>query len=166
MFSRLAIVKNRGTLFLDLDGVFCDFSRGVEDLMGKHPDEIVESQMWKKLSEKGVRDTFYASLHPMPGAKALWSYCEKYNPVILTGVPHQLAEEAAEQKKRWVAHFMGRVPIICCFTRDKPNYIKERGDVLVDDRERNRAPWVAAGGVFILHENVPKTVNSLKRAGF
>jgi len=166
MFSRLAIQKNRGTLFRDHDGVFAEFSRGVEDLMGRHPDELVEAQMWKKLSERGTRDTFYAGLHPMPGAKALWSYCEKFNPIILTGVPHQLAQEASEQKHRWFPRNIGRARMICCYTSDKPNYIQGKGDTLVDDRERNRAPWVAAGGIFILHQTVPKTINELKRAGW
>ena len=44
-------------------------------------------------------------------------------------------------------------------TDDKPN-------VLIDDYKKNITEWVSAGGIGILHKDVGKTMNELKRLGF
>ena len=164
-FHRIAI--NRQQLFLDLDGVFCDFERGVSEVLGVEFGSIPDREMWIQLNRKGIRETIYEKLPLMPGARDLWRYCEPYKPVILTGVPQQFSDAADSQKRTWVGKNLGRnTPIICCPGADKARYIQSPGDVLVDDREKNRASWVAAGGIFILHQRVSQTINELKRSGF
>ena len=163
-FQRIAI--NRQQLFLDLDGVFCDFERGVSEVLGVEFGSISDHEMWIRLNKKGIRETIYEKLPEMPGARALWNYCEPFSPVILTGVPSQFSDAAETQKRSWVSKHLGRVPVICCSGADKARYIQSPGDVLVDDREKNRVSWVAAGGIFILHQRVSQTINELKRSGF
>ena len=148
-------------LFLDLDGVLADFDRGVKAVTGKRPEELPTKVMWRELARH--RD-FYGTLEFMHDAQDLWRFCEPYGPTILTGLP--LGSWAPEQKRRWVARMLGaHVPVITCMARDKHRHASP-GAVLVDDREKARAPWEGAGGVFVLHTSAKASIALLTRLGF
>ena len=42
----------------------------------------------------------------------------------------------------------------------------EKPNVLIDDYIKNIREWESAGGIGILHKDVGKTINELKRLGF
>jgi len=148
-------------LFLDLDGVLADFDRGVKAVTGKRPEDLPMKVMWRELSR---HPDFFGTLEFMHDAQELWAFCAPHEPVILTGLP--LGSWAPEQKRRWVAHMLGpHVRVITCMARDKHRHAGP-GTVLVDDREKARAPWVAAGGIFILHTSAKNSIAELKKLGF
>ncbi|HEY0835051.1 MAG TPA: hypothetical protein VGE72_14190 [Azospirillum sp.] len=148
-------------LFLDLDGVLADFDLGVKAVTGKRPEELPMKVMWRELSR---HPDFFGTLDFMHDAQELWAYCAPHEPTILTGLP--LGSWAPEQKRRWVAHMLGpHVRVITCMARDKHRYAGP-GHVLVDDREKARDPWVAAGGAFILHTSAKSSIAALKALGF
>ncbi len=148
-------------LFLDLDGVLADFERGVKTVTGKRPEELPTKVMWRELSR---HKDFYGTLEFMHDAQELWRFCEPFAPTILTGLP--LGSWAPEQKRRWVAHMLGpRVKVITCMARDKHRYASP-GAVLVDDREKARAPWETAGGTFVLHTGAKTSIAALMGLGF
>jgi len=147
-------------LFLDLDGVLADFDRGVEIVTGRRPDQQSTRAMWSALSRA---PDFFGTLEMMRDAKELWDYCRPHRPVILTGLP--LGTWAAPQKKRWVANMLGaEVEVITCMSRDKHRW-SGPGRVLVDDREKTRESWEAAGGIFILHTAAATSIARLKELG-
>lgn len=151
----------RPALFLDLDGVLADFDRGVVAVTGRRPDEQPVASMWRALSRHA---DFFGSLAFTPDGRDLWDFCAPHRPTILTGLPQ--GRWAAPQKVRWVAERLGPgVPIITCMTRDKPLH-GGPGALLVDDREKTRPPWEAAGGLFILHRNAVDSVAALRALGF
>nr|WP_209988844.1 hypothetical protein [Azospirillum picis] len=148
-------------MFLDLDGVLADFDRGVVATTGKRPEQLAMKDMWRALSR---HDDFFGTLEFMHDAQELWAFCAPHRPTILTGLP--LGSWAPEQKKRWVARMLGaHVPVITCMARDKARYATP-GSVLVDDREKARAPWEAAGGHFILHRSAAGSIAELVALGF
>ncbi|HYH18190.1 MAG TPA: hypothetical protein VD995_06195 [Azospirillum sp.] len=148
-------------LFLDLDGVLADFDRGVRAVTGKRPEDLPMKVMWRELSR---HPDFFGTLEFMHDAQELWAFCAPHEPTILTGLP--LGSWAPEQKRRWVAHMLGpHVRVITCMARDKHRHASP-GAVLVDDREKARAPWVAAGGIFILHTSAKNSIAELKKRGF
>ncbi len=148
-------------LFLDLDGVLADFDRGVKAVTGKRPEELPMKVMWRELSR---HPDFFGTLEFMHDAQELWRFCEPFKPVILTGLP--LGSWAPEQKRRWVAHMLGpHVHVITCMAKDKFKH-GGPGKVLVDDREKAREPWLAAGGLFVLHSSAKSSIAELKRLGF
>ncbi len=148
-------------LFLDLDGVLADFDRGVVAVTGKRPEQLPMKEMWRALSRHA---DFFGTLDFMHDAQELWAFCAPHRPTILTGLP--LGSWAPEQKKRWVARMLGaEVPVITCMARDKARYASP-GAILVDDREKARAPWEAAGGRFILHRNAADSIAELAKLGF
>lgn len=148
-------------LFLDLDGVLADFDRGVVAVTGKRPEQLPMKEMWRALSR---HSDFFGTLDFIHDAQELWAFCAPHRPTILTGLP--LGSWAPEQKKRWVAHMLGaEVPVITCMARDKARYASP-GAILVDDREKARNPWEAAGGRFILHRSAEESIAELAKLGF
>ncbi len=147
-------------LFLDLDGVLADFDRGVLDLLGMSADayEAAHStrDFWFRIRRA---DDFYANLEEMSDARLLFDAVKHLDPVILTGLP--IGNWAGPQKERWVAENFPGTPVITTMARDKHKHMTP-GDVLVDDREKHRATYEAAGMVFVHHTSARASVAALR----
>lgn len=158
-------------LFVDLDGVLCDFDGGVIDVTGFAPhywvDKGMEDEMWRKLAN--VPGGFYTQLHWLSGARGLWRYVEKFDPIILTGLP--LGDWAEPQKRQWCSRELGtHVPVIACMSSEKPQRAVESLEarkssvtpVLLDDRSAARWRWEEeAGGIFIHHKSVHRSIQKI-----
>jgi hypothetical protein len=148
-------------LFLDLDGVFADFDRGVQQLLGKQPHELKPEQMWRALAKA---PDFYGTLALMADARQLWDFCRPFQPTILTGLPR--GNWAAPQKRRWVANMLGRdVAVLTVMSRDKHRY-SAPGHVLVDDRLSLAEAWEKQGGTFVHHVSAERSIVRLIKLGF
>ena len=155
------MTKAQPRLFLDADGVLADFDQGARMLLGASPKTYIAKHgrgaFWKKLAQA---KNFYGSLPEMPDARRLFDAVEHLKPTILTGLP--LGKWAAPQKIEWAAEHFPGVPIITCMARDKHKHMN-RGDVLVDDREKHRAAYEAAGVVFVHHRNAEDSLRQLAK---
>jgi 5'(3')-deoxyribonucleotidase len=148
-------------LFLDADGVLADFDRGARQSLGLRPKEFIAKHgrgtFWKRLAKA---KNFYGALPEMPDARLLFDAVKQLKPTILTGLP--LGSWAAPQKVDWAAEHFPGVPIITCMARDKHKHMKP-GDVLVDDREKHRPAYEAAGVVFVHHKNAEDSLRQLAK---
>ena len=155
------MAKKQPRLFLDADGVLADFDRGARQLLGLKPKEFIAKHgrgtFWKRLAQA---PNFYGDLPKMPDADLLFDGVRNLEPTILTGLP--LGRWAAPQKIEWAAEHFPGVPIITCMARDKHLHMRP-GDVLVDDREKHRAEYEAAGVVFIHHKNAEDSLRKLAK---
>ena len=153
--------KKLPRLFLDADGVLADFDRGARQLLGMSAKEYIAQRgrggFWKRLAQA---KNFYASLPEMPDARLLFDAVEHLKPTILTGLP--IGKWATPQKIEWAAEHFPGVPIITCMAADKHKHMHP-GDVLVDDREKHRAAYEAAGVVFVHHKNAEDSLKQLAR---
>lgn len=158
----------RRQLFIDLDGVVCDFDEGYFQAFGERPSistrgmtggDTVNWELARKYKD------FYLTLPPMPDFRELWAFVEPYDPIILTGVPYSVIE-ATENKKAWVRRNIGwHVEVRCCLSKEKALHCQS-GDVLVDDWEKYKDLWLAAGGTWITHINATSTIRNLKEIGY
>jgi 5'(3')-deoxyribonucleotidase len=155
--------KDQGAarLFLDADGVLADFDLGARRLLGASPKNYIarhgRGTFWKRLARA---KNFYGSLPEMPDARLLFDAVKHLEPTILTGLP--MGSWAAPQKVEWAAEHFPGVPIVTCMARDKHKHMHP-GDVLVDDREKHRTAYEAAGVVFIHHTNAEDSLKLLAR---
>jgi 5'(3')-deoxyribonucleotidase len=148
-------------LFLDADGVLADFDLAARGLLGMRSKEYIDKHgrgmFWKRLAEA---PNFYGDLAEMPDARVLFDAVRHLKPTILTGLP--AGNWAAPQKVEWAAEHFPGVPIITCMARDKHLHMHP-GDVLVDDREKHRAEYEAAGVVFVHHKNAEDSLRQLAK---
>jgi hypothetical protein len=99
-------------LFLDMDGVFCDFERGVQERTGgRSSEEIPDKDLWPLLSDPDIPN-FFEGLEPMAGAMDLWEAIREASdetPIFLTGCPSVMRYRISAElgKEAWVrAHFL------------------------------------------------------------
>jgi len=148
-------------LFLDADGVLADFDEGARRLLGTSPREYERKHgrgaFWKRLAQA---ENFYGTLPEMPDARRLFDAVRHLGPTILTGLP--LGSWAAPQKVEWAAEHFPGVPIITCLAADKHKHMHP-GDVLVDDREKHRDAYEAAGVIFVHHKNAEDSLRQLAK---
>lgn len=153
--------KKQPRLFLDADGVLADFDLGARRLLGMSPKEYIAGRgrgaFWGRLARA---KNFYGSLPEMPDARILFDAVKHLKPTILTGLP--IGKWAAPQKVDWAAEHFPGVPIITCLARDKHKHMHP-GDVLVDDREKHREAYEAAGVVFVHHKSARDTLRQLAK---
>lgn len=146
-------------LYLDCDGVLADFDRGAEAVLGMHPRAFEarhgRARFWARLAQT---PDFFAGLPLAPGAQELFEAVRHLDPVILTGIPR--GDWAAPQKVRWAARHFPGTRIITCLAVEKSKQCRA-GDVLVDDTLKHRHLWEEAGGIFIHHQTVERTLDAL-----
>lgn len=146
------------TIFVDMDGVLADFDQGYEDRFGVRACKEADNVDWSLVRRT---DGFYRDLPPMPDFDALWPGLSGLNPIILTGVPHSVADAAAN-KRAWVDRVIGKdQPMIACPSKDKSLHIRNPGDILIDDWEKYRDIWIERGGRWITHASAETSLDQL-----
>lgn len=153
--------RQRVRIFCDMDGVLADFDAHHEAVFGVRADKLLDNVDWAAV--RAVPD-FYLNIPPMPDMRALWARIEPHRPIILTGVPASVAE-APDNKRAWAHRHIGEhVQVRCCPSKDKCLHA-EPGDILIDDWEKYRHLWEAAGGIFLTHRSAAETIAELDRLG-
>lgn len=180
-------------IFIDQDGVLCDFRTGLWRL--QIPDNTSymtrPRELWTeaeiandKLIQKAMAvPGFFRRLPPIPGYKDLWALAGK-DRYVLTAHPDnaKTAKRVAQEKKAWCDFWLGNVPayrFICCLRAEKKKYAEGKmiygetntgvkwkakpANVLVDDLEKNCQEWEEAGGIAILFKNMNQACRDLKR---
>lgn len=150
-------------IFVDMDGVLADFDSHYEAVFGVRPDKAIDNVDWQRVRDhKG----FYGDIPPMADMRELWRFLRliRPQPIVLTGIPYSV-EEAEANKRGWVREYLGDVQVIGCKSKDKCLYIKNPGDVLIDDWEKHKQAWIDVGGRWITHVSAKETVRQLIEIG-
>jgi hypothetical protein len=149
-------------LFCDVDGVAADFDTGYRQAFGKPCSKLLDDVDWDLVRAHGH---FYEMLPPMRDWPLLWRYIKPHEPTFLTGVPKRLLGDANTQKHRWLYRYAEPgVDVITCLSKDKCLHCRP-GDVLIDDWEKYRHLWEAAGGIWVTHTDAVSTIDKLRRWG-
>jgi len=159
-------IKTNYTIYSDMDGVLSDFDkRFMEFSDGKLPSqyekEFGREKFWELIDSK-VGVPFWAGMSWMPDGKTLWSYIEKYNPIILSAPSRN--QESRYGKRIWKKRNMPSTKMILAYADKKKEYA-DSTSILIDDREENIKQWNEAGGIGILHTSAASTISQLKKLG-
>jgi hypothetical protein len=149
------------TVFLDLDGVCCDwmsaclrvhgYAGSVEDLWRDHPGEydpakllgISTSQMWKKIDDAGFE--FWRDLEPYPWMQDLLDAAHSRKARVLFLTAPSLGTDCIKGKLEWMQKHCGRQFRDYVITEAK--YLCARpAALLVDDNQKQVTQFMAAGG--------------------
>ena len=153
-------------IYCDLDEVLVDFRRGADAAVGGDFVKMDKDERWNKVNQtKG----FWANLGWKPNAKRLHDFIIKYNPHVLSAYTGR-DPTSKVGKMKWLkknANFKrGNIHLVLRSQKKDFATTDEKPNVLIDDYIKNIREWQAAGGIGILHTDVGKTINELKRLGF
>lgn len=154
-----------------MDGVLCDFAKGVENLFG------ISITKWQSLSKKDRWDPikqdgkFWEYLPWTPSGRALWGYIRKFDPHILSAYVEETFDPSCiPGKTAWIRRNLGlgssaRINLVR--RSQKRLYAKANGKpaILIDDYVKNTNEFIAAGGIGITFQNHRQAITSLKRHG-
>lgn len=155
-------------LFLDSDGVIADFNGRVKSFLGEdfstdHPK--YKGKIWAGIQHYNDNvEPFFESLEKMIDADELMDFARSNfgNVFILTACGFT-PKDAADQKRRWFERRYGKELIVKVVSKspDKAQFATSNS-ILVDDRAKSIDPWVAAGGIGVLHTDAGSTIARLK----
>ena len=141
-------------VFSDNDGVNADFLGSFKTKFGVEFDDVPVGKAWVMINHEWH---FFAELPLMPDVDVYWNAIKDYKPTILTGCPAVKFATHAKGKHEWLeTHrdtFGQDTKMIVCLTKDKPIHMIAKGDILIDDHQKNITAWNAAGGNGILFIN-------------
>ena len=162
-------------IFVDLDGVLVDLTRGCIETLGHdwiswRPDMTQKEVRMRENLEREVKSIeFWATLPKKQDFDELWNYLKPYEPHILTAHAHKVIQEVHLGKHKWNEKHLD-VPVDKFHVVErhlKQKFAKDDivPNILIDDYQLNIDEWTAAGGVGILHLDSKTTIQQLKELG-
>lgn len=143
--------RDTRTLYIDLDGVMADFDASFPAIFGLDHRTLDDDVLWMHING---HPSFFRDLPPMSGAVEFFRSVEHLQPVILTACPKSSYSVAAQQKRAWVREHLSATCLVLPVLGgvNKPLFMHQAGDVLIDDFEKNCVAWTRAGGLAVRHE--------------
>jgi len=158
-------------IYLDMDGVLCDFERKYTEVFGEpsmygtdHPPSFHKN--W----EKFVQNDLFSFLEYFPGAENLLKFInsecvwERYIQVMILSSSggHGYETKITKQKEQWlIGKEIYYNPIVVPGRRYKCLYANKHS-VLIDDVEKNITQFKEKGGHGIVHTSAEDTINQLE----
>ena len=158
-------------IYCDMDGVLCNFDKGIFDVDGKtKPEDLIEGHpeldLWKHIQKNGSVAKFYAELDWHPEGKKLWEYLKTLpNVEILTSLGKSNPDKEGSKygKLLWLKNHDIRIPTnFSQKAADKQYWVNNKNDILIDDYESNIRQWKQAGGTAIHFTTAEKAIDDLR----
>ena len=152
-------------IFLDLDGVCCDFNKRYVELFGEFPEGVYrrEKHFWKNW-KAFIAGNNFATLDKMPDADVLLSYLESTKlpiEILSSSGGHEYHDIVVAQKSEWLNKHNIQYPRnIVPGSKYKSEYATP-DSILIDDHIRNVERFRAAGGIAIHHTSAKNTIEIL-----
>ena len=155
------------TIYLDMDGVLCDFVKRYRELYGMEPSAAERDNKFDHLFANFIHTQQFATLDWMPGGQGLLAIVNTYKNVnieILSSTANKTwHDDISRQKSIWldthnISYKRNFVP------GKKFKYLFAFPDsILIDDTPVNIDDWNSSGGVGILHTSLANTMAELKK---
>lgn len=152
-------------IFLDMDGVFVDWVSGVETITGLPFDKSSDDEKFNAIEkEMEAGREWWLHLTKLPQADKLFNYIKSTDIdfIFLSSAGNRKTQEVAKQKQKWIRKNFGNYKLITVKTSSEKAQYAKANHILIDDRKKSIEPWKQAGGIGILHKNVPDTIRQLK----
>lgn len=157
-------------LFLDLDGVLCDFERRYQELFGPmvfDKDSLSSKTEWENVKwDMFVEGDNFQKLDIMPGALGLISFAESTGRQveILTSVGGSKHKDKVRADKLiWLEYQGLDYPVNFVISGSSKGTFAHPGDILIDDTRKCIVSFEKAGGRGVLHKDVYLTINEVSK---
>lgn len=150
-------------IYVDLDGVLCDFGGQFESLgHGSIKEVEAESKekFWKIIKDEGV--DFWSKMPWFKDSQKLWNYLKDHYQDIQILSALSKEKESEIGKKEWINRELGDVKAILVQNpKEKQQYANDKA-ILIDDMEKNIKQWKDSGGIGILFQSAEQVISKLK----
>lgn len=159
------------TIYVDMDGVLCDFLKRFKELYGVEPERDYPSKnktkdAYKQQFKDFIAGDNFATLDPMPdfdeGIRFLdilvfkgYDYTIK---LLSSTAKPKYMEEVARQKHLWLKNHDIHWPVILVPGKKLKQYYARPNSVLIDDTLSNVIEWRDRGGPAIWHTSWEETI--------
>ena len=151
-------------IYLDMDGVICDFNKRFTELIGHGPRESDARKNFAVDFPKVIDMNIFYDLDPMADMNQLIGYLNS------TGLPVEILSSTArestydavsQQKARWLdKHNIFYPRIFVPGKQHKAKYANENS-VIIDDTFAVIDAWNKAGGIGILHTDALTSISKM-----
>ena len=153
-------------IYLDMDGVLCDFERKFEELYGEEALKNRDRKLWTEDWPDFIQTNQFEELAKFPGADDLLLFIRKHPEIeveILTSSGGQkYHDQVKEQKIVWLKkNSIAYKPNVVPGRKHKKEFAQP-DTVLIDDTEDVVENFNRAGGIGILHRDAKETIKRLE----
>ena len=152
------------TIFLDMDGVICNFAKRYKELFGNFPERHTNSKEFGRNFAEFIKGKNFATLEMMPDAPLLLSYLMTVDcPVeILSSTAREDNHaELCKQKSLWLDKHSIFYPRNFTPGKSKKKMWADPQSIIIDDTESVIDDWRKAGGIAIHHRDALTTIAML-----
>ena len=159
-------MKKFTKIYLDLDGVICNFEKRYEEMFGVKPADARDFKEFSPNWTKFIENQQFESLDWYPGGQMLLGFIRQTNlevEILSSSGGKKYHDQVTAQKKKWLQdHGIHYTANIVPGRRKKAEYAKP-DTILIDDTPDVIESFVEAGGAGILHKDAVKTIEKLKQ---
>lgn len=153
-------------IYLDMDGVLCNFEKKYEEMFGRTPREARDKKEFNPDWKTFIKEKSFEKLEWNPGGKELLAYVRSLNvpiEILSSSGGERYYGEVTAQKIHWLRnHGIDYKANIVPGRKRKKEYATE-DTILIDDTDDVIEDFIHAGGIGILHKDSGKTIERLKK---
>ena len=156
---------NIKTIYLDMDGVLCDFDQRWQLLFGETPAQTRAKNKFSPNWDIFVTTEQFATLDPFPGWINLLSAVNSYNvnlEILSSSGGEKFHTEVTAQKKKWLNEHGINIPVNIVPGRRLKSQYATANTLLIDDTPDVIMGFHEAGGYAIQHDSAERTIKMLK----
>ena len=152
-------------IYVDMDGVLCNFEKRYKELYGELSDKDRRST-FKSNFDDFIATNQFARLEPMPDFHMLRNYLDTLDvpkQILSSTAYEETFETISRQKDEWLyEHYVSWPdPIFVPGKRHKYKFATP-DSIIIDDTLSVIEDWRKAGGIAIWHKDALSTINQLK----
>jgi len=159
---RLNEITNTYTIAVDMDGVLINFDAKASEVSGMNittrtldsMDKATQKIFWKRITDYcKTGQSFFGDMQLLPDAMELWRYISRYPHFILSAAGNRIPYADRDKRLCVQKYFGHNVKVEIVDSAAAKAKFAGPNVILIDDRPKSINPWIAAGGVGILHTN-------------